>query len=101
MNASRDRPDATASGPTPREGMAARARYHGGAVVGEIIEVREETPEVTRVVLSPYGEAVELDTDVGRIELIDPARICPACHAVRERREAYRCPACGADLVSE
>ena len=101
MNASRDRPDATDSFPPLRKGTTARARYGGRAVVGEVIEVREETPGVIRVVISPYGEDVELDTDADRVEPVDPARVCPSCHAVRERREAYRCPACGADLVSD
>lgn len=101
MNASRDRPDATDRFPPLQEGTTARARYGDGVIVGEVIEVREETPGVTRVVLSPRGEDVELDTDAGRVEPVDPDRVCPRCHAVRERREAYRCPACGADLVTD
>ena len=56
---------------------------------------------MTRVVLSPYGGDVELDTDASRIEPLDPGRVCPSCHTVWERREAYRCPDCGADLVSD
>lgn len=101
MSTTRDHPDADASSRPLREGMIARARYRGGAVIGEVIEVREETPEVTRVVLSPCGGDVELDTDAKRVEPLDPDRICPSCHAVWERREAYRCPDCGADLVAE
>jgi len=101
MNATRDHPDADASHNPLGEGVIARARYDDGAVVGEVIEVREETPSVTRVVLSPDGEDVELDTDAERVELVDPGRVCPMCHAVRERREAYRCPECGADLASD
>lgn len=101
MSTTRDHPDADASSRPLHEGATARARYRGGAVVGEIVEVREETPEVTRVVLSPYGEDVELDTDARRIELVHPDRVCPTCHTVWEHREAYRCPECGADLVSD
>jgi len=101
MNASRDGSDAIGGSARIREGITARVRYGDRAVVGEVIEVREEVPGVTRVVLSPYGEAVELDTDAGRVEAVDPDRVCPSCHAVRERRSAYRCPACGADLVAD
>lgn len=101
MSTTRDRPDTDASSRPIREGMTARARYRGGAVVGEVIEVREETREVTRVVLSPYGGDVELDTDAERVEPLDPGRVCPSCHTVWARREAYRCPDCGADLVSD
>jgi len=101
MNATRDHPDADASHRVLGEGVIAQAHYGDGAVVGEVIEVREETPSVTRVVLSPHGEDVELDTDAERVEPIDPDRVCPRCHAVRERREAYRCPGCGDDLVSD
>jgi hypothetical protein len=100
MNTTRDPPDATDGRPL-REGATARARYGERAVVGEVIEVREETPEVTRVVLSPHGEDVEIDTDAERVEAVDPDRVCPSCRAVWERREAYRCPDCGADLVSD
>jgi Zn finger protein HypA/HybF involved in hydrogenase expression len=101
MSTTRDHPDASDSHRPLCEGATARARYGERAVVGEIVEVREETPEVTRVVLSPYGEDVELDTDAERVEPVDPTLVCPRCHAVWERREAYRCPDCGADLVSE
>jgi rubrerythrin len=82
-------------------GTTVRAHYRGGEVVGEVIEVREETPEVTRVVLSPYGGDVELDTDARRVEALDPGHVCPTCHSVWEHRETYRCPACGADLVTD
>jgi Zn finger protein HypA/HybF involved in hydrogenase expression len=99
MNTTRDHPDA--GHPPLREGTTARARYGDRAVVGEVIEIREETPSVTRVVLEPYGEDVELDTDAERVERVEPARVCPTCHTVWERRQAYRCPACGADLVSD
>jgi hypothetical protein len=101
MNATRDRPDAADGHRDLSEGATARARYGDRAVVGEVLEIREEPAGVTRVVLGPYGEDVELDTDAERVEAVDPDRVCPTCHAVWERREAYRCPACGADLVSE
>lgn len=101
MNTTRDQPDTVASHTTLREGATARARYGDRTVVGEVIEVREETPAVTRVVLSPRGGDVELDTDARRVELVDPGTVCPTCHAVWERREAYRCPDCGADLVAD
>jgi Zn finger protein HypA/HybF involved in hydrogenase expression len=101
MSTTRDHPDASDGHRPLREGSTARARYGERAVVGEVIEVREETPEVTRVVLSPYGEDVELDTDAERVEPVDAERVCPRCHTVWERRQAYRCPDCGADLVSE
>jgi Zn finger protein HypA/HybF involved in hydrogenase expression len=101
MSTTRDRSDATEDHRPLREGMTARARYGERAVVGEIVEVREETPEVTRVVLSPVAGDVELDTDAQRVEPVDAERVCPRCGAVWERREAYRCPECGADLVSD
>ena len=101
MSTTRDHPDADDSHRPLREGMTARARYGDRAVVGEVTEIREETPKVTRVVLRPYGEDVELDTDAERVEPVDAERVCPRCHAVWERREAYRCPDCGADLVSD
>ena len=101
MSTTRDHPDASDSHRPLCEGATARARYGERAVVGEIVEVREETPDVTRVVLSPAGGDVELDTDAERVEPVDPTRVCPTCRAVWERREAYRCPDCGADLVSE
>ena len=99
MNATRDQPDASRR--PLREGMPARARYGERSVVGDVIEVREEIAGVTRVVLRPREGDIELDTDAERVEPVDPALICPTCNAVRERREAYRCPECGADLVSD
>lgn len=81
--------------------MTARARYGDRSVVGEVVEIREEIPGVTRVVLSPRGGDIELDTDAGRVERVDPALVCPTCNVVWERHEAYRCPDCGADLVSD
>ena len=101
MSTTRDHPDDDEVDRPLLEGMTAYARYGDSAVDGEVIEVREETPEVTRVVLSPDGEDVELDTDAERVEAVDPDRVCPSCRAVWERREAYRCPDCGADLVSD
>jgi hypothetical protein len=101
MNATRDPSDAGASRRPIREGTTARARYGERSVVGEVIEVREETPGVTRVVLSPREGDIELDTDASRVDPVAPDRICPTCSAVWERREAYRCPDCGADLVSD
>lgn len=100
MNATRDPSDA-ASRRTLREGTTVRARYGERAVVGDVIEVREETPGVVRVVLRPHEGDIELDTDASRVDPVDPDRVCPTCAAVRERREAYRCPDCGTDLVSD
>ena len=100
MNATRDHPNAD-SRRQLREGVTARASYGERSVVGEVIEVREEIPGVTRVVLSPRDGDIELDTDARRVEPVDPGLICPTCNAVRERREAYRCPECGVDLISD
>ncbi|MFC7226326.1 hypothetical protein N0B31_02845 [Salinirubellus salinus] len=77
------------------EGQRVRARYRGGAVEGEVLEVRR-AGDATRVVLDVDGEA-ELDTDASRVEPVGPR--CPRCEASLPRRRAYRCGACGADLV--
>jgi hypothetical protein len=78
-----------------REGQRVRARYRGGAVEGEVLEVRR-AGEATRVVLDVDGET-ELDTDASRVEPVGPR--CPRCEASLPRQRAYRCGACGADLV--
>ena len=77
------------------EGQRVRARYRGGAVEGEIVEVRR-AGDATRVVLDVDGET-ELDTDASRVEPLGPH--CPRCRASLSRRHAYRCGECGADLV--
>ena len=77
------------------EGQRVRARYRGGLVEGEVVEIRRAAG-ATRVVLDVDGET-ELDTDASRVE---PAgRRCPRCRASLSRQRAYRCGECGADLV--
>lgn len=81
--------------------VAAVVAFRGGTVEGRIVEVRAETPEVTRVVVSPFGEDVEIDTDADRVDLKDPTRYCAACGVEWDDAPTYRCPDCGADLVQE
>jgi hypothetical protein len=81
--------------PALREGRRARARYRGGTVEGEVLEVRR-AGGATRVVLVVDGET-ELDTDASRVDLVGPT--CPNCETALSRTHAYRCPECGADLV--
>lgn len=87
--------------PQLEEGTVAAVEFRGGTVEGRIVEVRTETPEVTRVVLSPFGEDVEIDTDAERVTLKDPTRYCAACGVEWDDPPTYRCPDCGADLVEE
>lgn len=87
--------------PALAEGVVAAVEFRGGTVEGRIVEVRAETADVRRVVLSPFGEDVEIDTDADRVELRDPARVCAACGVEWDDPPTYRCPDCGADLVGE
>lgn len=97
MQPTRDATDA------PREpqfspGQTVRARFGSGVVAGEVREVREEPTGDRRIVIDPFDEDVEVDTDADRVE---HARACPSCGAVVDRGQSYRCPSCGADLVGE
>lgn len=87
--------------PALEEGTVAAVAFRGGTVEGRIVEVRAETADVTRVVVSPFGEDVEIDTDADRVELKDPTRYCTACGVEWADPPTYRCPDCGADLVGE
>lgn len=87
--------------PEIAEGGVAALEFRGNVVEGRIVEVRTETTDVTRVVVSPFGEDVEVDIDVDRVTLRDPERYCAACGLEWEDPSTYRCPDCGADLVEE
>lgn len=87
--------------PALEEDTVVAVEFRGGTVEGRIVEVRAETADVTRVVVSPFGEDVEIDTDADRVELRDPARFCASCGVEWDDPPTYRCPDCGADLVGE
>jgi hypothetical protein len=84
-----------------REGRTARVEFRDGIIEGRIVEVRVETPDVTRVVVSPFGEDVEVDTDAERVEVRDPREFCASCGVRWEESPTYRCPNCGTDLVED
>lgn len=91
--------DEPLTSPVLTEGSVVSVEFGtGGTVEGRVVEVRNESPSVTRVVVSPFGEDTEVDTDASRVTVRDPEAVCPVCGADLSER-AYRCPSCGNDLV--